>query len=883
MGDTAAAVAVALDGGQSATGRPPADALGGDQSAEGPHPASGAAPSAASMFHALVAEMKSHPGSSQIDAWLLTIKDLFAVEFEKLPINATELPASKARYPRLRASEASSLLRLFEQAFVASAGTFNDWKKLASALGKDLVLTKWAFTAIVRRLTSQHKWAQAPVLNQWAQVVKQGTSTPKGSRDSPSNPKYEDFMFDPSKFTHEEAEHLKAICEDRSFIGHKVSLREGTNDEWRIITGIAEGHIVCRRMPLFFKAVLDSQERLRLYSTVQAQVEGHLALSLGPDRGIPISRQTTRSITETILESAELSQVSLPELHQFFSLTKTINYDRATKSLHFFFFSRETAERLKHVRIPYRGRVYTLSNAHRPERGSVWGRQQGPTGHTWHQRAEYTIVLHNLTRFNEIGRVAAYLKSKIPTAFEFEDLDTYCPMSRTSTSWRVTFQLSGCPTFLQGIVRLLWFGTPIILQHPDVGRRLQCLQCGELGHTAARCGYTDIQLKGPGGIEVHESDLSNLADLAKPFSSVAEMRRMAADRLTVQKSAEVAASAAVTPPVIPSAQAPGPAASLSRDSDRASSVYTPVSRAASGSGPAPVKADEQPWITQPLRGSQNPWAQALKAPSRSKISSGRYSVLEQVEEPSTTDNDSPMPSNSADKSGTEAVRPRPRPTPDRQTQAEVSGKRQALSRGKAPTLSGPVLLTMKSQERVTCERILGSLKDGPTRALSMEHRPQRVPSNMRSLVRLLGLREVVTPATGNCMAMAVAQAYVDASMLGESDAFERLTASVKRGIRFTGLLNLELNYAHDVRVQALRNVGRGWTTMTPKDSANQFRWFLHDYASSPSDRTSTIDGTVWGGVILSGWRRYFFTGTSMSSTWEMRKGGPIVAESIARP
>ena len=129
----------------------------------------------------------------------------------------------------------------------------------------------------------------------------------------------------------------------------------------------------------------------------------------------------------------------------------------------------------------------------------------------------------------------------------------------------------------------------------------------------------------------------------------------------------------------------------------------------------------------------------------------------------------------------------------------------------------------------------------------MEQRPHRVPSDMRSLVWLLGLGKVVTPATGNCMAMAVAQAYVDASMLGESDAFERLTASVKRGIRFTGLLNLELNYAHDVRVQALRNVGRGWTTMTPKDSAKQFRWFLHDYASSPSDRTSTIDGTVWGG------------------------------------
>ena len=113
-----------------------------------------------------------------------------------------------------------------------------------------------------------------------------------------------------------------------------------------------------------------------------------------------------------------------------------------------------------------------------PGTRSVWGRQQGPNGRNWQQRAEYTIVLHNLTRFNEIGRVMAYLKSKIPTYFELEDLDTYCPQSRTSTPWKVTFQLSGCPTFLQGIVRITWFRTPKIIQHPDVGRRLQCRQCG---------------------------------------------------------------------------------------------------------------------------------------------------------------------------------------------------------------------------------------------------------------------------------------------------------------------------------------------------------------------------------------------------------------------
>uniref|UniRef100_A0AAV1TGM4 Transposase n=1 Tax=Peronospora matthiolae TaxID=2874970 RepID=A0AAV1TGM4_9STRA len=154
---------------------------------------------------------------------------------------------------------------------------------------------------------------------------------------------------------------------------------------------------------------------------------------------------------------------------------------------------------------------------------------------------------------------------------------------------------------------------------------------------------------------------------------------------------------------------------------------------------------------------------------------------------------------------------------------------------------------MKSQERATCDRILGGLKDVPKRVLSMEQRPQRVPSDLRSLVRLLGLREVVTPATWNCVAMAVAQTYAYADMRGESDAFERLTTSVKRGIWFAGLLNLDHNYARDVRVQALRNVRRGWTTIKPKELAILFRWFLHDYTSFQSNHTSTVDGTVWGG------------------------------------
>ena len=53
------------------------------------------------------------------------------------------------------------------------------------------------------------------------------------------------------------------------------------------------------------------------------------------------------------------------------------------------------------------------------------------------------------------------------------------------------------------------------------------------------------------------------------------------------------------------------------------------------------------------------------------------------------------------------------------------------------------------------------------------------------------MREAVNPATGNYMAMAVAHALADADLHGDSDVLERLTAAIKRGIQFAGLLHMK--------------------------------------------------------------------------------------------
>ena len=215
----------------------------------------------------------------------------------------------------------------------------------------------------------------------------------------------------------------------------------------------------------------------------------------------------------------------------------------------------------------------------------------------------YTVHLHNLTRFSDIGKLAAFLKVKIQTDFDMDDMDTHTPESRTSTIWRVAFKLAGCPTFLDGVVRLIWFGTTIIVKHPNVGHRLQCLQCGNLGHTVARCSFTDEQLRGPGGIVVTEGDVRGLKDLAKPFSSVAELKNMAAQRLEVQRRAKLVAQQAVTPsePMAVAGQhpigtTPPPLKASSAPQDEQGKKFEHLQ-------PPPRPVEQQPWLSVPSKGA----------------------------------------------------------------------------------------------------------------------------------------------------------------------------------------------------------------------------------------------------------------------------------------
>uniref|UniRef100_A0AAV1VGA2 Uncharacterized protein n=1 Tax=Peronospora matthiolae TaxID=2874970 RepID=A0AAV1VGA2_9STRA len=81
------------------------------------------------------------------------------------------LPQERKRFPKLKGSELDGLLDLFRQCFARSSGTYADWTRLATKIGKAILLTKFAFKEIIRKLASQHKWATAPVPDLWARVI----------------------------------------------------------------------------------------------------------------------------------------------------------------------------------------------------------------------------------------------------------------------------------------------------------------------------------------------------------------------------------------------------------------------------------------------------------------------------------------------------------------------------------------------------------------------------------------------------------------------------------------------------------------------------------------------------------------------------------------
>ena len=66
--------------------------------------------------------------------------------------------------------------------------------------------------------------------------------------------------------------------------------------------------------------------------------------------------------------------------------------------------------------------------------------------------------------------------------------------------------------------------------------------------------------------------------------------------------------------------------------------------------------------------------------------------------------------------------------------------------------------------------------------LPVEDSVERDIHDLPDIERDLGLRPVITPATGNCLAMANAQAVADHDLVALDTILENSTGCIKRGI-----------------------------------------------------------------------------------------------------
>ncbi|KAE9050065.1 hypothetical protein PR001_g2742 [Phytophthora rubi] len=307
------------------------------------------------------------------DEWMATIAELFANAHDKVAIDEERVPAVKHRYPKLRGDERALLTTFFTEVFVVSRGMFADWDRYATAATRDLYNTSWSFKKILESLIDKVKWAREQPMNMWVAKIKAAT-TNEITRNGTTK-KYQTFMFNPAKFSRADIETLMRICEQPVAVTHGRALRAGTKDEWGILAGMAEGNIVCRRVPEFAKSVLDSNKITRLNRTIQMQVEGELVLQLRGRGTISPSRRSTRAIKDDIMLAAVAAGVNLDEVQGMLNITKTISYNHVQRSVHFFCFDRVTARKYQLMYIQFQKQIYTLANVHGPDAGTVWDLQ----------------------------------------------------------------------------------------------------------------------------------------------------------------------------------------------------------------------------------------------------------------------------------------------------------------------------------------------------------------------------------------------------------------------------------------------------------------------------------------------------------------------------
>uniref|UniRef100_M4BQG3 Uncharacterized protein n=1 Tax=Hyaloperonospora arabidopsidis (strain Emoy2) TaxID=559515 RepID=M4BQG3_HYAAE len=225
-------------------------------------------------------------------------------------------------------------------------------------------------------------------------------------------------------------------------------VRDGTEDEWKIIPGLAEGDIVKKCLPQFLTSMFDHSELLRLHRTTEAQVEGELSFRLCGKSNVPTSRRHTLAMTEDILAAVESTNVNRQRIHDLLLKVKTMSYEEVIELDPSVFFRSSNSNEFQFTVVLEKRMVYRLLNTHDVSARSAWDRTNGVSSLS-HRNIEYEVRLYNVSRFVEIGKMSAFFSKHSPAFHVLKTINTCTPESRASNVWKLTFRLSGYPQFLQ--------------------------------------------------------------------------------------------------------------------------------------------------------------------------------------------------------------------------------------------------------------------------------------------------------------------------------------------------------------------------------------------------------------------------------------------------
>ncbi|KAE8984390.1 hypothetical protein PR002_g22958, partial [Phytophthora rubi] len=715
------------------------------------------------------------------------VTSMFGQVFSTHPKEA--LAAEKRRYPELTGVESEHLLRLFLLDANIGRADSRKWKQRLYDITRAIYKSRRSLCEIIehRISTSQVRCTQ-PALNPWAQRTSQENMAADGDVDMSAD-KSSKFRFLKSAYTAEEISALRSLCETP--YGFPAAIRKPTTNEAKVIKGLLEGTILCAELPSFLKRVCTNEALRRIQNTIQAQVEGDLAMNLPQDFPVYPDFQSRDRLISMILLKPENGGHDKAKLVELLHDTKQICYDRISHAIHLIFWTREQATTWSKAfkTLPFRNRVFRLQNEH-PEvlpgtidnnnrSTSVWGRQVGADGvRNEMKRDRYHVRLLNISRFIDEAAVDTYIQQQFDGTYTTWQEPTTGNRARQTDTWEIFFKTAVCPAFLAGSRFLNWNGVKILIHHVSAKPSPPCFQCGASGHTRTKCNAEDDYWKTCGYCITVSADA--IAALPRQTSTVTSFEELT--RYWIDEEQAVEPNSTVTPKQRVRAQ---------------DQTLEPGERVATNQGLSHPTQTE--WYTvRNKRATTDQGANSEQEAKQTGLKEGPRSILSRKTSPSDTVK--PLDEEKT-RSQSTAVEPEAAPAEHQSIGVEV-GRQLSVRSPAMEKQQSLIEKQVQAKRKPSSDDAMMSLKN-----LNLKKFTAKAKS-VQEVAQASGLEVVDTPPNGNCQYYAVAMALLNRTFeLGEDQtAVETLTAKLKKGILAASNHFFEEEYPHSSRMYLLRSI-----------------------------------------------------------------------------